>query len=309
MSPPFSPPGRTAAVVLGFPRSGTTLLSRIFDGHPEVSAPPETNLLSACGRFLQESGEDGPPLGVLSGLALAGVPEEELLDALRSLVFSMHARLAGGKPVWMEKSGFDIFYLDAVERLLAGRCRFVCVVRHPLDVIASVRDLVDKAGHYMPELRPYLQRHDNPFEAFAEAWVDRALALRAFMERNGADSLMLRYEDLVRDPVGEAGRVADLLCVRRLSGGEVTDILARPGRIGLGDWKALDRPCVDAASVGRWRQALPRSVVSRLASRLAPMMEALGYPPPRASATPGRDETLRQFEIARRMQISMRGGS
>ena len=94
---------------------------------------------------------------MLSGLALAGVPEEEVLAELRALVFRIHGRLAGGKPVrWMEKSGFDIFYLDEIERLLAGHCRFLCVVRHPLDVVASVKDLVDKAAHYMPELREHL---------------------------------------------------------------------------------------------------------------------------------------------------------
>ena len=152
-----APSGLAPVVVLGFPRSGTTLLSRILDAHPEVSCPPETNLLGACGRFLRESGTDGPPLGVLSGLALAGIPPEDLLAELRRLVFSLHARLAGGKPVWMEKSGFDIFYLDEIERLLAGHCRFLCLVRHPLDVVASVKELVDKAGHYMPELREQSQ--------------------------------------------------------------------------------------------------------------------------------------------------------
>ena len=51
-------------VILGFPRSGTTLLARLLDGHPDISAPPETGLLSAAGRFLAELTEvEGPPLG------------------------------------------------------------------------------------------------------------------------------------------------------------------------------------------------------------------------------------------------------
>jgi hypothetical protein len=153
---------RAPVVVLAFPRSGTTLLGRIFDAHPQVSCPPETNLLSACGRFLRESLGEGPPLGVLSGLALAGMPEEDVLAALRDLVFSIHARLAAGKPVWMEKSGFDVFYLDGIERLLGGHCRYLCMVRHPLDVVASVKDLVETAGHYMPELHEHLLGHDSP---------------------------------------------------------------------------------------------------------------------------------------------------
>ena len=62
----------------------------------------------------------------------------------------------------MEKSGFDVFYLDAIERLLPGPCRFVCVLRNPLDVVVSVKDLVEKAGHVMPALRARRVRGSHP---------------------------------------------------------------------------------------------------------------------------------------------------
>lgn len=300
----MTPSAPLPAVVLGFPRSGTTLLSRLLDAHPEVSCPPETNLLSACGRFLRETGGEGPPLGVLPGLALCGIPEAEVLAELRRMVFALHARLAGGKPVWVEKSGFDIFYLDAIERLLAGHCRFVLLRRHPLDVIVSVRELVDRTGHYMPELREHLLRHDSPYEAFAAAWIDRAAALDAFAARNAAACLALRYEDLVADPAATFGRVAAFLGVAPAA----SDGLAAGSRIGLGDWKVFDRPAIDAASVGRWRQALPRQTAARLIPRLAPWMEALGYPVPKPPRAPDREEALRQYALARRLQLS-RGGT
>ena len=302
-----SQPDRPPVVVLGFPRSGTTLLSRIFDAHPEVSCPPETNLLSACGRFLRESGAEGPPLGVLSGLALAGIPEEEVLAELRGVVFRIHGRLAAGKPVWMEKSGFDIFYLDEIERLLASHCRFLCVVRHPLDVAASVKDLVDKAGHYMPELREYLLRHDSPYEAFAAAWMDRADALAGFVGRHADRSLVVRYEDLVDDPAAVLARIADFIGGAPPTAKQVATGLAEPGRIGLGDWKVLDRREIDRGSIGRWRQALPRNTAARLIARLAPYLDAYGYPAPKPARQPGREEALRQFDIAKRMQLSLGG--
>ena len=297
--------GRKPVVVLGFPRSGTTLLARVFDAHPEVSCPPETNLLSACGRFLRESGSDGPPLGVLSGLALAGVPEADVLEELRRLVFSMHARLAGGKPVWMEKSGFDIFYLDEIERLLGGHCRFVCIVRHPLDVVLSVKDLVDRAGHYMPELRDYLLRHDGPHLAFAAAWMDRADALDAFVARNAEDCIRIRYEDVVEDPVAVLGGVAGFIGVAAPAPAQMAAALAEPGRIGLGDWKVFDRAAIDRASIGRWRQGLPRGTANRLIPLLAPYLEAHGYPVPKAPRAPGREDVLRQYGVAARMRHSL----
>lgn len=294
------------AVVFGFPRSGTTLLSRVLDTHPEISCPPETNLLSACGRFLRESSGEGPPLGVLSGLALAGIPETDVLDALRTLVFGFHARLAAGKPVWVEKSGFDIFYLDAIERLMAGHCRFICLIRHPLDVVASVKDLVDKAGHCMPELREHLLRHDSAWVAYASAWIDRAEALASFRSRHPDDSLLLRYEDMVADPVAAFGRVAAFLGVAAPDAAALDAALTAAGRIGLGDWRVFERRGIDAASVGRWRQAIPRATAARLIAMLAPWFTTFGYDVPPAARVPDRADALRHFTMAKRVQLASR---
>lgn len=295
---------RPPVVVFGFPRSGTTVLSRVFDAHPEVSCPPETNLLSACGRFLRESEAEGPALGVISGLALAGIPEADVHEELRALIFRLQARLANGKPVWMEKSGFDIFYVEEIERLLAAHCRFVCIRRHPLDVVASVRDLVDKAGHYMAELHTFLRRHENPYQAFAAAWMDRADAVDAFIARHPDRCFAYRYEDLVEHPDAKLAEIAAFMGVAAPAPERIAAAFQDPTRIGLGDWKVFERRAIDRSSVGRWRQALPRVTAARLIPVLAPYLERYGYPVPKPPRVPDRAETLRQFDLAKRMQLS-----
>jgi len=297
-------PAPSTVVVLGFPRSGGTLLSRILDAHPDVSCPPETNLLAACGRFLRESHGEGPPLGVLPGLRLAGIEEEFAVDALRRLFFAAQSRLAAGKRVCIEKSGFDIFYLDAIERLLPAPARFICAVRHPLDVVVSVKELVDKAGHIMPELHEYVRGNDNLHLAFAAAWTDRSDALAAFMDRNQERCHLYRYEDLVGDPAATIGAIAEFIGVAPPSAAAISASFAEPGRIGLGDWKIFERRDVDKASVDRWRQALPRATAARLLERLSPYLDRYGYPAIRPPRLPTRDETLRQFDVAKRMQLS-----
>ena len=63
-------------VILGMPRSGTTLLRRLLDVHPAICCPPETNLLGAAARFLrEETFAGGMAIGVLSGLSFAGIAE------------------------------------------------------------------------------------------------------------------------------------------------------------------------------------------------------------------------------------------
>jgi hypothetical protein len=189
-------------VALGFPRSGTTLLRRLLDAHPEISCPPETNLISACGRFLESTPSvEGLTVGVLSGLAFSGIPEDDVLEELRRLVFGLHERIASDKPVWVEKTAFDIFYLEAVEALLVGHCRFVCMVRNPLDVIVSVKDLFDGMDRILPEMHVFVRRHTSLFDAYAEAWIDRMEALGRFMAARPDDCLLIRYEDVVADPL------------------------------------------------------------------------------------------------------------
>jgi hypothetical protein len=290
-------------VVLGFPRSGTTLLRRLLDAHPEVSCPPETNLISACGRFLQSTpAVDGLTVGVLSGLAFSGIPRSDVLGELRRLVFGLHERIAAGKPVWVEKTAFDIFYLDAVEELLAGHCRFICVVRSPLDVIVSVKDLFDGMDRILPEMHGFVRRNTSLFDAYAEAWIDRMEALDGFMARRPDDCVLVRYEDLVADPAQTLARLTDFMSVSPAVGEMLDAAFSRPAAVGLGDWNTYSKASVGAESVGRWRSVLPASTVERLVPRLAPLMQAHGYEPPQVSRAPVGAAAIRKYELT--MQVA-----
>src|SRR4051794_475101 len=79
-------------VILGFPRSGTTLLRRLLNAHPALCCPPETNVLNACGRFLAEHDiARGLKIGAVAGLAYSGIPEADVLGRLRALAFGLFA--------------------------------------------------------------------------------------------------------------------------------------------------------------------------------------------------------------------------
>lgn len=41
--------------VLGFPRSGTSLLQRLFATHPQLYCPPETYVFSGCARMIRDN--------------------------------------------------------------------------------------------------------------------------------------------------------------------------------------------------------------------------------------------------------------
>jgi hypothetical protein len=288
-------------VILGFPRSGGTLLRRILDQHPEISCPPEPWLTTACARFLEDAPSDGIPIGVRTGLGFAGIAEAEVTAALREILFRFHGQMAAGKPVWVEKSGFDVFHLPALADLLAGHAGFVALVRHPLDVIASNLDLAARMGRYLPEMQPYLARFPAPVEALAEAWADRTEALLAFVAAQGDAARLYRFEDLLAAPEATLTPIYTLLGVTPQTALQISAAVAAPARPGLGDWKTHAEAGLNPAPVGRWQKAMSRRVAGGLMARLAPLMSRLGYDVLPVPRIPTRAEAIRQFGAAARL--------
>ena len=100
--------------IMGFPRSGTSLLQRLLDAHRQVYAPPEPYVFAGAARMIAESRGEGPDLGMLTGLGFAGFPPDEVIARVRRFAMSFmdEGAAAAGKPVWAEKSAFDILVVS-----------------------------------------------------------------------------------------------------------------------------------------------------------------------------------------------------
>jgi protein-tyrosine sulfotransferase len=291
-------PAHTGIVILGTPRSGTTLLRRVLGAHPNIAAMGESNLLGACARFLEsERIAEDVEIGALAGLGQAGFPRDEVLSRLRDFAFAFHrdhaARL--GKPRWAEKTAFDAFHVAGIEALCGESAYFLCVVRHGLDVACSLQELSEKNGGYLRELHEYVRHHPRPLEAFAHAWVDMTRAIRAFAARHPKNALLLRYEDLVANP-------SDVLAgAFRFVGESFEPVLLEgalrgAGDIGLGDWKTYARATIGTESVGRWK-AQSRWTIGRLGAIANEMLVECGYGPVPLEATRGSEEARRRYEL------------
>jgi hypothetical protein len=297
--------GATAGrlIVLGFPRSGTTLLARLLDGHPEISAPPETGLFSAAGRFLQEQSlVEGPPIGVLTGLSFAGIPPDAALAGLRAMLFGFHDRIAAGRPVWVEKTATDIFHLETLEPLLAGHARFLCLVRNPLDVVASNVDLARTMGARLTELYAATAGINAEHDGIARAWIERQAALDAFAARHSGDCLSLRYEDLLAAPEAALSGILAFLGLAGDPAAMIAAAFSGNSRIGLGDFRIDGTKGLNPPVENGWRKRLPPAAIARIVPLLAPLMERHGYKVPKVPAPLSREVAIRQFELAARMK-------
>jgi len=289
-------------VVLGVPRSGTTLLRRLLNGHPDICCPGETFLLTSAARFLRPDYVwDGIEYGVLGGLAAAGIPREQACAALRGLVEDNFRRIAArtGKPRWASKTAIDAFYLPEIEQLMAGHARFVCIVRHGLDTALSLKDLCDANEIYIREIHAYVARNPRPVAAFAELWADVTGGLLDLAARRPGESLLIRYEDLVAQPQATLDRLAAFL---DLAPGSLTaKVLAEDAPSGLGDWKTYGKPGIEVSSVGRWR-TLGAATLTQAAPIVNPVLVRAGYEPVNPGPTPDPDQAMRRHEIAMGLQ-------
>ncbi len=294
---------REGILILGTPRSGTTLMRRVLNAHPDIACPGETYLFNGCARFLhRETFASGLDIGALAGLSFAGFGEDEVLRRLREFAFSFmgdHAR-AAGKPRWAEKTAFDAFLLDRLEPLVAGHVHFICLQRHGLDVVSSMDEATTKTGGYVDAIHAYIKRYSQPLEALAHVWVDLASRIAALAARHAADSVVVRYEDLCAEPERELSRVFSAIGAE-FDPGVIDRALGSHESAGIDDWKSHSRDAIDASSVGRWT-ALPPATIRMLAEVVNPTLVDLGYDAVPTTDSPSAAEARRRYELGLRVQ-------
>lgn len=199
-------------VVVGCPRSGTTLLAVMLDSHPQIAMPPETAFLPALQALAGKSGDDlkkeffallTTDRWGISNWNDLGIDRYQYWRLLRSLeTFSITAGLrvlygmyADGlaKPLFGEKTPADTHCMPQIETYLP-EARFVHIVRDPRDVVVSLRRTT--AGQSV--------------ERTAQIWVDMVSAARA-SAASVSHYHELRYEDLVLQPEAELRKICRFL--------------------------------------------------------------------------------------------------
>lgn len=116
--------------LVGFPRSGTTLLDQILDAHPDIQVLEEKPMVEVVARTLGISGNGTP----------------ELLDRIDNSI-AERARAAywaeAGRHVlrdpgqrFVDKNPFNLCRLPLIDRLFPD-AQYIFAIRHPLDCILS----------------------------------------------------------------------------------------------------------------------------------------------------------------------------
>jgi hypothetical protein len=259
-------------------RSGSTLLRFLLDAHPDLACPPETNLPGLCVQLATVwSLIEGAPLSANRGDEPPEIPEPAIAgvrDTMDRMVGSYLARR--GKKRYCDKSLGTAPYAPLLQRVYP-EARFICVYRHPMDVIASGAEACPW-GLNGYGFDPYIAATPgNAVMALASFWADNVRATLAAEERLGDKCFRLRYEDLVADPEATAAALFEFLGVAAAPGISEACFSAERERFGPADHKIWYTSQISADSVGRGWSVPTGMIAPQLLSVINELVGKLGY--------------------------------
>jgi len=246
--------------VIGFPRSGTTLLEQMLDAHPDFRSMDERGYVYQLIERMEHAGQRYPA-------DLANLTQQEA-DQLRAV----YGRLVGhtlpdlGARRLVDKNPLNMLCLPMILRLFPDACIVLCI-RHPCDVLlsCSMQAFRSPAFRTMCSSLPRLAR------GYTEAFEQCCRHIEVFKPR----VLEWRYESVVADPGAAVANLGDFLEVMDASA--MMDFAGNARRkqfIATPSYAQVTQP-VSPAAVGRWEHY--RKQFEPVLPLLRPWLERLGY--------------------------------
>jgi Flp pilus assembly protein TadD len=240
---PGAPDGDASPVfIVGFPRSGTTMLEQMLDAHPRYVSMDEQPILERCVDQARACGIAYPEeLGRLEPAQLARIRGfyREAVDRVVKL---------SPDQVLVDKNPLNILRLPMIRRLFPA-ARIILALRHPCDVLLSC---------YMQDFRsPVFRVLCSSLERLAGSYANTMAFWTHHQALLQANVLTLRYEDTVSDFQAQVERIGRFLGVEdwsHLAG--FSEHARRKAYIGTPSYSQVVEP-VNARSVARWRHYLP----------------------------------------------------
>lgn len=129
--------------------------------------------------------------------------------------------------------------------------RFICLYRHPMDMIRSGMDACPWGLNGYGLDQYIADSPGNAMLALARYWLDNAAMIAAFEERHPDQCYRVRYEDLVANPEQVAQKIYSFIGVASAPGITRACFSAARERFGPADHKIWATSQIMADSVGK----------------------------------------------------------
>ena len=181
--------------LVGFPRSGTTLLDTILRSHSSIDVVEEQPMVGSAKAFIQKSGysEIGQDL-----------PQEVLVGARKAYITELdkHIQTLDSKSIFIDKLPLNILQIPLI-RQLYPQAKFILALRHPLDTILSCwmqNFKLNSAMAIMVDLDRIVEFYCVAMQTFKICRAKYNLSVHE-----------IRYEDLLEDLSGETSALLKFL--------------------------------------------------------------------------------------------------
>ena len=225
--------------IMGFPRSGTTMLEQMLDAVPTLRAMDEQPFLQSVVERIEQFGLRYPrDLHRLNA---------EQCDELRKVYWSLvrkKVELGPGQRL-VDKNPLNMLRLPLVNRLFP-RSRIIFAMRHPCDVVLSNYMQSFGAPAFML-LCSTLERLARGYVNAMQGWLHNVAVLQPAV-------FSLRHEDLLTDFAGTAQRIGEFIGVADSSPMlSFHEHAKQKGYIATPSYAQVTEP-VNRKGVDRWRR-------------------------------------------------------
>ena len=246
--------------VVGFPRSGTTMLEQMLDAHPSLQSMDERAFLQDLIHHMERLGYAHPyDLGKLSSAQC---------EEMRQLYWSATAQvvpLREGQRL-VDKNPLHMLLLPLINRLFPN-AQIILALRHPCDVLLS-NYMQNFTAKPFTVLCSNLERLAQGYVNAMESWLHHVDLLKPRLTHS-------RYEDLLDDFSGNVKRIGDFLHLEDASPLGRFDQHARDkGFISTPSYTRVIEP-PNKKAVNRWRRY--QRYFEPVLPILQPMIEHWGY--------------------------------
>jgi hypothetical protein len=270
-------------LIIGTPRSGTTLIQRLASELPGVKVPPETKffvrfyphvfhwqfplagaaLTEAVGEYASYRWMRDAQIDVARVVQRLGGNAEGPVELFGAVVEEL---AGGGAEVYGEKTPGHLQWCLALARV-SPWLKVVAAVRDPRAVVASRLE-----APWRPQRRDW-------YALAAEKWkLDQEVIAKAVDDLGPERCLVLHYERVVADPDWARTAIAGLL---GLEGGAEPQKSPNPGELYFPweeFWKARAVGEITTDRVRAWEKKLPRRKARRIEALCRDGMIRFGYP-------------------------------
>ncbi|MBT9505961.1 tetratricopeptide repeat-containing sulfotransferase family protein [Rhodoferax sp.] len=246
--------------LIGFPRSGTTLMEQILDSHPNIQAMEEKPAVSLMAERALEMMDWQP--GFLTDL------HESQLNELRQIYFMAVAKYINLRPDnrLIDKMPLNTVLVPIIARVFPN-AKFIVAIRHPCDVCLSclMQNFAVNAG--MANFFN-IENTVNFYSQVMDSWLH-------YSEQLPLNFYQLRYEDLIENIPQKSRELLDFLglpwddAVLRH-----TDHARQRGAINTPSYHQVVQP-IYLRSKFRWRRY--EQQLSHVLPILQPFIEKFGY--------------------------------